>query len=122
AIMPVVGAMWMIPDTTVLTSTTLKQMRRLSLTHAVALIGLAPKHVRAGSLFSLSFDSRAIGLQAGDMVKRILKGKKLPTLVAPDEVSFVMNKQTADRLGLHIPASLLKKAAFIYPERNGDNN
>lgn len=119
AMMPSVDAMWMIPDTTVLTSTTFRQMTRLSLVHAVALIGLAPKHVRAGSLFSLSFDSRAIGKQAGRMANRMLKGKKLSELVSPDLLSLVMNSQTADRLGLHIPSVLLKKAVLIYPERDG---
>jgi len=67
----------------------------------------------------LSFDSRAIGKQAGRMANRMLKGKKLSELVSPDLLSLVMNSQTADRLGLHIPSVLLKKAVLIYPERDG---
>jgi len=121
-VMPNIDAMWMIPDTTVLTATTYKQMMRLSLQHAVVLIGLAPKYVRSGSLFALSFDSRAIGLQAGDMARRLLKGKTLAQRVSPDVVRFVLNKQTADRLGLYLSATLLKKAAHLYPESNGKSN
>ncbi|MBN4077181.1 hypothetical protein JYT48_02800 [Mariprofundus ferrooxydans] len=117
-----VDAMWMIPDTTVLTSTTFKQMMRLSLRHTVALIGLAPKYVRAGSLFALSFDSRAVGRQAGDMAMRILNGETLAKRVSPDVVRFVLNKQTADRLGLYLSAALLKQAADLYPKRKGGSN
>ncbi|MDQ6954872.1 MAG: ABC transporter substrate binding protein [Mariprofundaceae bacterium] len=120
-LMPDIDAMWMIPDTTVLTSTTFKQMMRLSLVHAVALIGLAPKHVRAGSLFCLSFDNHALGLQAGHMAKRMLQGKKLPKLVSPDVVRLVINHQAANRLGLHLPTLLLEKAAHVYPEKNRRN-
>ncbi len=121
-VMPKVDAMWMIPDTTVLTRTTFKQMQRLSLSHGVALIGLAAKYVRAGSLFALSFDSRAMGLQAGDMANRILQGKLLPKLVSPDVLRFVLNKQTADRLALNLSAGLLKKAARVYPDRHGEGH
>ncbi|MDQ6970911.1 MAG: ABC transporter substrate binding protein [Mariprofundus sp.] len=117
-----IDAMWMIPDTTVLTSTTFKQMMRLSLQHAVALIGLAPKYVRAGSLFALSFDSRAIGLQAGDMAMRILNGETLAKRMSPEVVRFVLNKQTADRLGLYLSAARLKQAADLYPKRKGESN
>jgi len=117
-----VDAMWMVPDTTVLTSTTFRQMIRLSLKHAVALIGLAPKYVRAGSLFSLSFDSRAVGRQAGRMAGRILKGRKLTALLAPDTTSLAVNRQTATRLGLTIPARLLKQATHTYPEQNGESH
>jgi len=115
-------AVWVVPDTTVLTSTTFRQMVRLSVKYAVALIGLAPKYVRSGSLFSLSFDSRATGRQAGDMAGRMLNGKKLPPLVSPDTTNLVINRQTADRLGLMIPAPLIKKATHIYPENNGVNH
>jgi len=118
-VMPEVDAMWMIPDTTVLTSTTLRQMVRLSITYHVVLIGLADKHVRAGSLFALSFDSQAIGSQAGRMVNRMLKGKKTPKLVPPNLFQLTLNTQTANRLGLHIPAALLAKAVNIYPKKYG---
>jgi len=118
-VMPEVDAMWMVPDTTVLTSTTLKQMVRLSITYHVVLIGLADKHVRAGSLFALSFDSQAIGLQAGRMSNRMLKGKKMPKLVPPNLFKLTLNTQTANRLNLHIPAALLAKAANIYPKKHG---
>ncbi len=118
--MPNIDAMWMIPDTTVLTSTTFKQMTRLSLRYDVALIGLAPKYVRAGSLFALSFDSRAVGLQAGDMAKKILNGQKVTKKVSPNVVNFALNQQTADRLGLHISPALLKKANHLYPKNYGE--
>jgi len=116
SVMPKVDAMWMIPDVTVLTSTTLKQMLRLSLKYAVALIGLAPKYVRAGCLFALSFDSRAIGSQAGAMAKKILVGKKVANQVPPNRVHFTLNKQAAKQLGLYLPPSLLKKVDHLYGE------
>jgi len=117
-----VDAMWMVPDTTVLTSTTLRQMIRLSLKHAVALIGLAPKYVRAGSLFSLSFESRALGKQAGRMAGRMLKGRKLAALVSPDTINLAVNRQTANRLGLKLSAQLLKQARHTYPKKHGESH
>ncbi|MDQ6952973.1 MAG: ABC transporter substrate binding protein [Mariprofundaceae bacterium] len=117
SVMPKVDAMWMIPDITVLTSTTFKQMLHLSLKYTVVLIGLAPKYVRAGCLFALSFDSHAIGSQAGAMVKRILAGKKVANQVPPNRVYFTLNKQAAKQLGLYLPTSLLKKVDHLYGER-----
>jgi len=114
-----VDAMWMVPDNTVLTSTTFRQMVRLSLKDAVVLIGLAPKYVRAGSLFSLSFDSRSVGKQAGKMARGMLNGRKFTALLAPDTVNLLVNRQTAKRLGLKLPEGLLQQTIHSYPEHNG---
>ncbi|MDQ6974563.1 MAG: ABC transporter substrate binding protein, partial [Mariprofundaceae bacterium] len=115
-VMPKVDAMWMIPDVTVLTSTTWKQMLHLSLKHSVALIGLAPKYVRSGCLFALSFDSYSIGAQAADMARRLLAGKKVPLQTSPNIAHFTLNQHTAKQLGLYLSPSLLKQVDYLYGE------
>ncbi|MDX8413323.1 MAG: ABC transporter substrate binding protein [Mariprofundales bacterium] len=115
-----VDAIWIMPDTTALTTTLFQQMIRLSWQHAIPVIGLAPKHVRKGCLFALSFDNRAVGTQAGHLANHILHHhahhKRTPPQLEPLQTNRLsLNTQTAKILGLHIPPQIMKQASRIYP-------
>lgn len=51
-----VDALWLVPDTTVLTPEFLEHLLLFSFGNRVPIIGLSDKHVRNGALFALSFD------------------------------------------------------------------
>ena len=78
--------------------------------------GLAPKHVRAGALLSLSFDSRAVGRQAGKIARQMLdnRKRKWPRLVSPDSERLSVNIHTATAMGLTIPDAIIKRVENTY--------
>jgi len=126
-LMPQVDAMWIIPDTTVLTPTIFRQMVRLSWQYATPLIGLAPKHVRAGCLFALSFDSNAVGKQAARLAQRILHATALPKteapkLESPETNRLSINIRTVAKLGIVINPRILRQADQTYPAREGERS
>jgi len=54
-----------------------------------------------------------LGFQAGEMAADILSGKSKPAdmpIAAQKDVKVVINKKSADAIGLKIPADLLKSA------------
>jgi len=120
-----VDAIWIMPDTTALTTTLFQQVIRLAWKHAIPVIGLAPKHVRKGCLFALSFDNRAVGAQAGHLAYHILHHhahhKLTPPQLEPLQTNKLsLNTQTAKILGLHIPPQIMQQASRIYPVHAGE--
>jgi putative ABC transport system substrate-binding protein len=68
--------------------------------------------VRDGGLMSYGPDGREVVGRVADLVERILKGAKPADLPfeQPARFLFVINKKTADALGIALPASLLERA------------
>lgn len=113
-------AFWMPPDTTVVHSASFERMLHLSLHFKHPIIGLADKHVRAGALFSLTFDSRELGRQAAMMAYELARGRMAPYLVFPQNPKLAINALTAKRLGVAIPQQALKAGAEIYAKEEAD--
>jgi len=67
---------------------------------------------REGGLMSYGPDDKEVIARVGDLVSRILKGEKPADLPfeQPTRFLFVINRKTADTLGLFIPDSLLERA------------
>jgi putative tryptophan/tyrosine transport system substrate-binding protein len=73
---------------------------------------------RFGALASFGPDQHAQGRQAARLAHRILTGTapgELP-IELPDRVELVVNRKTAGRLGLELPASTLLRADSILDE------
>ena len=68
--------------------------------------------VRAGGLMSYGPDGREIAERAAALVDRILKGAKPADLPfeQPTHFRLVINRKTAEALGLAIPESLYERA------------
>jgi putative ABC transport system substrate-binding protein len=69
-------------------------------------------------LAALGFDYYAMGRATGRLVLRILAGEKtadIPAFISSDPADFqlVVNKDTAARIGLAIPADILARASIV---------
>lgn len=69
--------------------------------------------VKAGGLATVGIDYYKLGLQTGAMAARILSGKEKPATMAIEsqkEMQTIVNEGAAKKLGITIPADILKAA------------
>lgn len=98
-------ALWLIPDSTVLTDESVRFILESALAKHVPVIGFSSEFVRLGALLSMSIDYSEVGREAGLLAKRILDGEKLLPLkpVPVQRVRITVNLKTARYLGISIP-------------------
>ena len=67
--------------------------------------------VNKGALFGLAYDEYTIGQQTGSLAVAILRGKNPGDLAVedPHKINFSINKETAQRLGIHFSSKFTLK-------------
>ena len=73
------------------------------------MMGFSQSLVEAGGLFTLDFDFKDIGRQAGEIATRVLFGAE-PARISvstPGVIYFKYNEKTATQLNIEIPEELL---------------
>ena len=100
-----VDALWLVPDSTVLTNESIGFILESSLAKRVPVIGFSPEFTRLGALLSLSVSYGEVGRETGVLAKRILDGdRKLPAKAIPIErLKITVNLKTARFLGVEFP-------------------
>jgi len=109
-----VDALWLVPDTTVVTRESFKYMLSSTIKKGIPLLVFSDGFVKGGAFLSLSPDYFSVGREAGNLVKKILRGtspQSLP-LIHP-EGKLSINMSTARDLGIEIPEGI-KRRAKIY--------
>jgi putative ABC transport system substrate-binding protein len=116
ALLPQIEALWLMPDSTVLTEDSLSFLLGTALDANVPVIGFSSELVRSGALVGLSVNSEDIGRQAGLLAKEILNGRALPSSapVSPERLRLVLNLKTARFLGITIPPEVVSGADEVY--------
>jgi len=81
----------------------------------IAIIGAEGAHVEAGALATEGISYYNLGKQTGEMALEILRGKKPSDLeiTTLSETELIINKESANKLGIKIDSELLKKAKLI---------
>lgn len=104
----IVDAILLIPDTTALSGPSLDYVLLSSFRNNIPVVGLSFKYVKMGALMAISFDSKDMGRQVGDMTLRILDGESPASLSfqPPRRFNIYVNEKTLESLGLKIPSSL----------------
>jgi putative ABC transport system substrate-binding protein len=115
-LLPSVGALWLVPDSTVLTDESLRFILNAALEERVPVIGFSREFARSGALLCLSVNYTEIGRQAGRLSGKILDGQvSLPLRpLHPDRIETSLNLKTAKFLGIEISKDLESKADEVY--------
>ncbi|MDR1909204.1 MAG: ABC transporter substrate-binding protein [Spirochaetaceae bacterium] len=84
------------------------QVARIAREAKIPVYGSSPVMVVSGALATVSTEDRLVGAVTGEMVDRYFKGAALEEIPAAvmDQFYTVINAETADILGLALPASL----------------
>ncbi len=97
-------ALWLLPDSTVLTNESIRFILESALIKQVPVIGFSSEFARLGALLSLSIDYEEVGRETGLLAKRILNGEPLPLRpVSVQRIRITVNQKTAQYLGITIP-------------------
>ena len=85
------------------------------LLNKIAICGLSKGYVKNGALFALEADIEAMGEQTARLGKLLIQGKIRGKgyIEHPKKIVLSINLNTAKRLGIKIPQSLLDRAKFI---------
>jgi putative ABC transport system substrate-binding protein len=108
ALLATVDALWLMPDSTVLTDESIRFILESALAQHVPVIGFSPEFTRLGALLSLSVNYGEVGRETGSLGKRILDGERiLPLRPMPVErLKITVNLKTARFLGITFPKEL----------------
>jgi putative ABC transport system substrate-binding protein len=104
-----------IPDQTVYSGKTAKEVLLFSYRNRIPFIGLSASWVKAGALYALGIDYRDLGRQAAELANNILAGTPPEkTSSYPDKIIYTMNSRTMDHLHLNINNDLIKGSAKVF--------
>ncbi len=108
ALLSEVEALWLIPDSTVLTNESIRFILESALGHQIPVIGFSPEFTRLGALLSISVNYGDVGRETGLLAKRILDGERLLPLnpVPIERLKITVNLKTARFLRITIPKEL----------------
>ena len=108
ALLPNVEALWLMPDSTVLTNESVRFILESALARQIPSIGFSPEFTRLGALLSMSVNYGDVGRETGLLVKRILDGERLLPLnpVPIERLKITVNLKTARFLGMTFPKEL----------------
>jgi len=108
-------ALWLLPDTTVVTQDVFKYLLWATLDNKRPILAFSEGLVKSGSLMAVSPSFKETGKKAGEQINQILKGKtpsQLSLVYPPGQV--YLNSHTARTLKINIPRSVLQKAEKVY--------
>ena len=108
ALLPDVEALWLMPDSTVLTNESVRFILESALARQTPVIGFSPELTRLGALLSISVNYGDVGRETGLLTKRILDGEgQLPLTPLPIErFKITVNLKIARFLGIMFPSEL----------------
>ena len=103
-----VEALWLIPDSTVLTNESIRFILESALARQIPVIGFSPEFTRLGALLSMSVNYGDVGRETGLLARRILDGERLLPLnpVPSARLKITVNLKTARFLGMTFPKEL----------------
>lgn len=116
AIIPKIQALWLVPDSTVLTEDSLKFVMDTTLDSNVPVVGFSSELVRSGALVGLSVRYEDVGRQAGALARKVLseQGRPFTSLFPPERLRLALNLKTARFLGIVIPSEVVSNADELY--------
>ncbi len=111
-----VDAILLLPERKLITSKVLEKLYLFSFQNKKPVIGISEKYVKIGSLFSLGFETTAMGMQIGELANRVIINGSTTGIQesSPDELNLYINKNTSESMSVDIPDELLEAAKKVY--------
>jgi putative ABC transport system substrate-binding protein len=105
----------MLPDRVVRNAAADQALLQLAFARHLPVVGVSAADVRAGALFALQLDARALGAQAGELAHQITARPAPPKMevVPPTGYRLVLNVATAQHLGISVPPEVLHSAEVL---------
>ncbi|MCR4319025.1 MAG: ABC transporter substrate-binding protein [Candidatus Brocadiaceae bacterium] len=113
-----IDALWMIPDSTVITKNSLNVISKTILEHRLPTFCTSDAIVKAGAaLISVSPDYTHTGLQAARMAQTLLNNPSTTSLgiTQPDKLKLTLNTQTAEIIGVNLASFQSHPDVVLYP-------
>ena len=109
SLVPHIQALWLLPDSTVLTEESLAFLLSTTLAADVPVIGFSSGLVRSGALVGAHIMYEDVGKQAARLAKRLANsGSSSPTgIIPPKQLRLSINLKTAKYLGITVPPKVL---------------
>ncbi len=106
-----IEAFWMFPDLSVVTPKTVDFLLYFSFKNKVPILSFSEKYVKTGALVSISMDPFDIGVQAGEMAKEIIGGKKVKDIQQIDARKAVVsiNTKIAKKFEINIDEKMIRE-------------
>ena len=116
AIVPHIDALWLLPDSTVLTPDSFNFLLQTTLEANIPVVGFSPDLVSKGVLLSVHFSYEDVGKQAARLAKKFLNGHKLTpgVVLTPEPLRLAINLKTANFLGISVPPNVLNRFQEMY--------
>ncbi|UCE92883.1 MAG: hypothetical protein JSV73_08635, partial [Flavobacteriaceae bacterium] len=104
-----------IPDQTVYSGKTAKQVLLFTYRNRIPFVGLSASWVKAGALYALEVDYRDLGRQAAELVKENLAGTSPGNSISyPEKVTYSVNNKMVDYLHLEINPDMIENASRVF--------
>ena len=114
-LIPRVDALWLIPDSTVLTEESISFLLTTTLDSNIPVIGFSSELVRSGALVGLSVNYEDVGRQAALLARKLFSAQiKAPATFPPEKLRLALNLKTGKFLGVQIPPDVLNRADQLY--------
>ena len=112
-----IDVLWMIPDSTVITKTSLNAISKTLLEHHLPIFCTSDAIVKAGALVSVSPDYVYTGRQAARMAQTLLSNPATTSLgiKQPDKLKLTLNTQTAEIIGINLTSFQSHPDVVLYP-------
>lgn len=110
-----VGAVWMLPDTTVIYPEAVEAFLLFSLERSVPVLTFSDKYLELGAFCSIGVDTIDLGRQAGEMAQQIIRGVK-PGDIPPAparRMNITLNRKIAKKLDILIPEQLIEQIGRV---------
>jgi putative tryptophan/tyrosine transport system substrate-binding protein len=107
-----IDALWLLPDSTVLTEHTLDFLISTTLEANIPLVGFSAGLVRSGALVGAFFDYADIGKQAARLSQQLIgqtSSSLLGTIIQPERIHQAVNQKSARFLNLSLNPDVLKQ-------------
>lgn len=101
-----IDLLWLLPDSTAITTVNLEALLVFSMTQAVPAVSFTEQYLKNGAAVSLDVDPYDMGVQAGEMAQSLLRsgpGHRVP-IIDPRKIRLLVNESVLRKLRLKPPS------------------